>query len=375
MSIEIERYGVNKEFHFSVLGRNIRAGAVIEIGRANSMMRIDGVGLNSVSPQIANEAIRVVTALAEKKPELIEAIAEIETGEKAFTQTLTAFPVIGCLKAAETHLGSQLDWKPQSADQQEFLELFFGEGMSNVDLLGESLKSIASTKLEDVCKWLDDNGYDVRPTVEPGPGGFVVASILDVLVEWMELGARRKITNENGTFDGVHLKRSQGANVLQNARVHNHSVVRIATQNGDRVYMTPVDGLPEGRFALESKIRSIMMGLEHDDHRYNGVVFPMVDYDRQPDMSFLQGMLTETVPPGYYIVQAVQQTKFRMNEAGARVESAASMSMKPRGFSSEPPPLVIDQPFLLWIMREGVSIPLFGGIFAEDVWSDPKTVG
>jgi len=161
--------------------------------------------------------------------------------------------------------------------------------------------------------------------------------------------------------------------VLQNARVHNHSVARITTKSGDKVYITPVDGLPQGRFALESKIRSIMMGLEHDDHRYEGVVFPMVDYDRQPDISFLQGLNTNTVDPGYYVVQAVQQTKFRMNEVGAHVQSAASMSVRCKSANFEQP-FVIDQPFLLWIMREGVSIPLFGGVFAEDVWTDPKTV-
>jgi hypothetical protein len=372
----MERYNVKREFHLSVLGRSVPASTLIEIHRPNTVLRANGRPMGNGAPLAAiSEAIRVITALTEQKPELIERLPEIDNSQKAQTQTIAAFPAIGCLKAAEEWLGEKLKWNTTNEQQEEFIELFLERGMAGLGGLGENeVRWKADAKIGPINEWLKENGFDISLTVEPGDGGFAVASILDVLVEWLEEGERRKITNENGTFDGVHLKRDKGVGILQNAALHDHPVARITTKSGDKVYMTPVDGMPEGDFALESKIRSLTLGLEHEDHRYSGVVFPMVDYDQILDVSFLKGLNTNTVAPGFYVAEAVQQTKFRMNEKGARVESAMAMTFRCRGASAEPTPLLIDQPFLLWIVREGVDMPLFGGVFAEDVWADPKTL-
>lgn len=369
----MERYEVKKAFHFSVLGRHINEGSIIELNRDNAVLRIDGRSANLSPQDRTDEAIRVVTALAGNEKKILEELPEIESGPRPFTQTLTMFPVLGCLKAAEEWLGQQLQWNVVNDDQQEFMDLFYEKGMEAIPLLGEQLKRKSGSSVGPINAWLKENGFDIELRNNPGPGGFAVASILDVLVEWMQKGSRRKITNENGTFDGVHLKQDQGVTILQNAAVHNHGVARIATKSGDKVYMTPVDGLPDERLAIESRIRSIMVGLNHQDYRYEGVTFPMVNYDRNPDISFLHGLNTPTVAPGYYVTEAVQQTKFRMNEKGARVESAVAMSVRCLSANLKSP-LVIDQPFLLWIMRDGIGMPLFGGVFAEDVWEDPKNL-
>jgi hypothetical protein len=73
----------------------------------------------------------------------------------------------------------------------------------------------------------------------------------------------------------------------------------------------------------------------------------------------------------FYIGQALQQTKFRMNEKGAKVESAVAMSLN-RGMAVEPEPYVIDRPFVLWIERPGMAIPFFAAVLCEDVWREPK---
>ena len=370
---KMERFGVLREFHLSAMGRTLQKGDLIELNRQQAVLRVNrGQAGNGLPLAAIEEAIRVVTTLAERDSDILEVLAELDEPTASYTQTITAFPIVGCLKAAEEWLGQPLDWNAVNDDQQEFLELFFNAGMDGIPALGQELRRKADANIGPINEWLKENGFTCKLTVDPGPGGFAVASILDVLVEWLKKGSRRKITNEKGTYDGVHLKQNDGVAILQNAHVHPHPVARIATKSGDKVYMTPVDGLPEGRFALESKIRSILVGLEHPDYRFEGVVFPMVNYDRQIDLSFLHGLNTKTVAPGFFCVQAVQQTKFRMNETGARVESAAAMSM--RKMSAGPSPLVIDRPFLLWITREGISMPLFGGVFAEDVWSDPETL-
>lgn len=374
MSTTQERYGVEKNFHLSAMGRTLNGGDLIELNRQQCVLRINRGQVGSGLPVAAvEEAIRVITTLAEQGSDIITKLEYDEDGQAPHTQTITAFPIVGCLKAAEEWLGQELNWNSVNEDQEEFFELFYEAGMAAIPALGDQLKRKASGELAPINEFLKANGFDIQLTVPPGVGGFCVASILDVLVEWMKKGTRRKITNEKGTFDGVHLKQNDGVAILQNAHVHPHPVARIATKSGDKVYMTPVDGLPSGRFALESKIRSILVGLEHPDYRYEGVVFPMVNYDREIDISFMQGLNCNEPKPGFYVVQAKQQTKFRMNETGARVESAAAMTMRCMSANIKSP-FVIDRPFLLWITRRGVNMPLFGGLFAEDVWSDPETL-
>jgi hypothetical protein len=38
----------------------------------------------------------------------------------------------------------------------------------------------------------------------------------------------------------------------------------------------------------------------------------------------------------------------------------------------ETPPYIINRPFLMWIMRPGLSRPLFVAYLNTDVWKDPS---
>jgi hypothetical protein len=361
------RYVVVRTFHLSVLEKTLKNGDLVEMD-GKSTLRINGVvPAEATSEDALNEAFRVLSKVAAGNQGILKEVPDVDRISKS--QTITAFPIVGCLAAAEDWLGRRLEWDAANDDQREFLELFFEKGMDGIPKLGDQLRRMAAPDIARVNAWLKENGFDIELTSDPGPGGFAVASILDVLVEWLEKGVRRKITNESGTFDAVHLKQGHGVTILQNPHVHPNPVAKIATKSGDVIYMTPADELPDGRFGMESKIRAITVGVTHPDHRYEGVTFPMVSYDQQIDISFLRGMRTKGLP--WFVEEAVQQTKFRMNEDGARVESAVSMSLK---LSMPPPPFVIDRPFMLWITRDGVDMPLFGGLFAEDSWSDPGTL-
>lgn len=372
----MERFAVKRDFHLSAIGTMVGKGALIELHRSNRVMRINGSVMGTGDQNAVREAIRVVTTLAETpEASLVERLPDIDNSQAPKTQTITAFPIIGCLKAAEEYLAGKLEWGTINKEQQEFMELFFEKGMEGIQGLSETeLRWKADKDVTKINNWIRENGFDIQLTESPNPGGFSVASILDVLVEWMKEGELRNIFNDKGDFEGVLLK--EGVRVLQNPHLHSYPVARIRTKSGDRMYMTPVDGLPDDKFALESKIRSIMVAMKHDDHRYEGVVFPMIDYDQEIDIGFLRGLQARK-PDGedYYVSEAIQQTKFRMNEKGARVESCAAMTMRLCASSGDfTPPFVIDRPFMLWIEREGINIPLFGGVFAEDVWKNPKTL-
>jgi len=60
-----------------------------------------------------------------------------------------------------------------------------------------------------------------------------------------------------------------------------------------------------------------------------------------------------------------------MDEIGADVESAATIGFSGCSGATTYPSMVIDQPFLLWIVRDGMEIPYFVGHFNEEHWKRP----
>ena len=58
-----------------------------------------------------------------------------------------------------------------------------------------------------------------------------------------------------------------------------------------------------------------------------------------------------------------------MDLTGVKVESGVGMTMKYRGMG--PRAYMIDKPFVLWIERPNVKVPIFAGILAEDCWKEP----
>lgn len=113
-----------------------------------------------------------------------------------------------------------------------------------------------------------------------------------------------------------------------------------------------------------------MRDLSWPKENFGSLVFPMVDLDMRPDISWLIGMDTEGDDglPGI-ILQAVQQTRYAMDTVGAKVENAAAVGLA-RGVV----PLadhVIDRPFLAIVRRPGLTQPLFAGYIATDCWRKP----
>ena len=90
--------------------------------------------------------------------------------------------------------------------------------------------------------------------------------------------------------------------------------------------------------------------------------------------SWLIGMRT-TMGEGHQeavISQALQQTKFKMNQLGARVKSAVAIGISKTSASIEIlEPIIINKPFFLWIERPGLSFPLMYAYIDEANWKNP----
>lgn len=373
MEAVIERYVIRTGMHLGPLRRELRIDSIIEWEPTTDVLKIDGFRIEHGGGVDPGEAMRQLRVLSERNPdnppiELLELAAENVEGESVLkTNTLCVLPVLGCLAAAKSHLegnkGIPSELSPKTDEQREFLEMF-------KDLLGKlpkipELESRSDDNEKVVNSWLSERGFDIQLPPPTDEKGFAVASILDVLLKWLNEGKRTNVTGKDSKdYTGVRL--DDGVVISHMAAIHPYPVVRIATQSGDTICMSMVDSIPENANGLFLKVADLEM-VKAASHGYKGVVFPMVDLDVKPDISWICGM---GVGSGFFIDKALQQTKFRMNELGARVQSSAAMTMS-RGISMIGPH-TIDRPFLVWIKRDGLEFPLFAALLCEDVWKEPK---
>jgi len=289
------------------------------------------------------------------------------------SQTAVTCPIVAALKGAEMFLDGPLHWTAKNLIQVEFLKRCFELDGDRVAAFKE-IESLASANAEEINAFLKAKGFDTA-LEKFKEGEFGVASVLNILVEWLEKGQKTKLKHADGTeYPAVHLRKN--FEVFQHSW-HFEPVVRLKTKSGDMLYMTAcVD--PETKddgFSLIKKIDEITYDLQPAVLAYGAVIFPMVELDQKVDITWLVGLKTVDYH-GYpwEISQAKQQTKFRMNEVGARAESAVATRM--RGITAARPghTLVINDSFLLWIERPGLSQPLFTAHITPDHWKEPTAL-
>ena len=275
------------------------------------------------------------------------------------TTTSTIYPIIGALLASERELGPNRRWSPVSGgmrgatEQSAFLEIY-RRSYQDIARIPE-LCSVASRDHLVINKFLTNQGFSIQLQPFRSVSDFGTASVLDLCLKWLVPGTQRTITDDNEVdYKGVHLK--------SGVTVYNNGVVAISTGNGDIVYLKmgePPADIGDARLDIDRA---------RPDPAYAGVVFPKVDIDVQPDISWLLGMSTVD-QRGHlaYLNQALQQTKFSMDENGATVRSAVAMGIsKGRKAVSTPQPFRINRPFLVVIRRPGLTLPLFTGYMASD---------
>jgi hypothetical protein len=371
--VQIERYAVLKSMHLGPLRRHLSSGSILEWEPIGQTLKIDGNRIDEKGGASPAEGMRMLRALSERNPddppiEVIGMVSDtIGVAEGLTTSTLCVLPILGCIVEAERFLeenrGVPSELSPSTDKQQEFLEMFedLRHEMTNIP----ELESRANDSSKPINQWFKERGFDIELN-EPMPRGFAVGSILNVLLEWLYEGVRTHINGQDGK-EYVGAKVAKGVTVSHLPALHPHPVARVATKSGDTVCMSMVDSVPAGVSGLFLKVADLDK-VRAGSHHYSGVVFPMIDLDVKPDISWIQGM---HISEDYFIEQAKQQTKFRMNHKGARVQSAAGMTVRYKSAGFEKP-YTIDRPFLLWVQRDGFDFPLFSALLCEDAWKEPN---
>lgn len=383
----MRRFEVMTGMHMGPLKRQINRGDVIAWDLPTRTLTLNGNRVKEERNMDLEEAISILERQVLKNPDKPWAKemtpVKVEMGElEVHTGTQVVLPILGCLQAAEEFLAKnegwekikrQVNWTPSNEEQYQFLKRFLS-AKSVVDILGKNLRRKADRSVEVINAWLKENGFDIQLSPEADPRTFAVASILDVLVEWVKEGTITSIYNEKGTFPAAKLKSGDEDNVVRfiNREIHPFPIAGIQTKSGDLVRMSVLDFMPDDTFAISDKVEQLRKATVRANMGHcDGVIFPMIDYNRMVNIDWIKGLSTGPTKTDFYVGQALQQTKFRMNEKGARAESAVAMTFRYKCSAPADNWIRIDKPFILWFERTGVTVPLFAGVFAEDVWKKP----
>jgi hypothetical protein len=277
------------------------------------------------------------------------------------------YTIVTAIKRAEEIMHLRKNWKSINKTQVHFLEDFLE--ICRKDNLKEIVLEV-SDRADVINEFLKNKGFSIM--LQPFPANTLgFASVLDLIVEWLSLGEKVIIDAKNGgRYDGVRIKKDIVDFFESTVHGYRHIVAGIQTKSGDVVFITvpeePVEGLD-----LVELADDIFRNMDMLPGIYEGIRFPMVDVDITNDIGWLKGLSTtnETGIP-VEITQAIQKVKIKMNEKGARFQSATAIAVTFKCVKM-PQDLIIKEPFLVWVGRHELEKPLMAAFVTEESWKNP----
>jgi len=299
------------------------------------------------------------------------------------SKTVVLPPIDVCFEKAEGVIKPRESWRAMNELQLEYLKNFLARREDLRKFSEKELRSWVSKNAGELNAILKTEGFNIK--FNPFKSNeFGAVSILDVLVEWLVAGKVDKIYWNDEVYPAVSMDRTGvvddkhfvAFDAFEHSR-HKYPVVVLETKSGDKIGMT-IAGRPFVNFELVERINAIR-DPKNSRKRISTakkLLFPMIDLDQEEDITWLAGMCTvDRDGDEWYVGQALQQTKFKMNEKGARVKSAAAISVILRSASHQSDKIIIDRPFLLWVERRGLSQPLMYAYLDEADWKSPGDLG
>ncbi|MFW9888334.1 MAG: hypothetical protein ACFFER_09140 [Candidatus Thorarchaeota archaeon] len=286
------------------------------------------------------------------------------------TSTIVTYPIAAALKEAEEFVIDSSGWNPVKIIQRNFLERFYTPCREEIPTI-EEIEYVAHIDVEVINKWLKEHDFDIQLD-SFDENGFGVAAMLDLLGLWLAKGIRTSVVTEDGsTYPGVRMDTGFTFNTVGGST---NLVVALETGDQDVVYMMMADKVPSG-FDMVTYVEEIQQNMTPVERDYEAIVFPMIDLSEEGELEWLinlQLMIPQDRFPFYFIQQALQQTKLKMNQEGYRVKSVAAVAAMLGAAPPEVPPYIINRPFIMWIARPDLSKPLFVAYLNTDVWKDPS---
>ena len=312
-----------------------------------------------------------------KKPHLFEKWGQLPTS------TITLLPIFSALSMAQKKYGCEGVQMGTVNEKQKTFVAAHWVHKNDIDLLqaGE-ICSTASYNVVEVNEFLRAHNFQIQLR-DGGPESLYVASILKIALAWHDKGEKTTLAVNNKKYPAVRFERrgKQPFKVYDApAGKNGNPILELAAKNGDMVYMmvAPANQEPLREFDLLDSIAMWQQNKIESAVPYSAVIFPMVSLDQEVDIRWLLGMNFPTSKGPAQIAQALQQTKFRMNEEGAMVQSAVAIEVQ-IGIAcpnfNPPPVFCIDDSFYIWIMRPGMKTPIFAAyVDKSDAWQEPESL-
>ncbi len=288
------------------------------------------------------------------------------------SQTMVTLPIVGAVDAAREFLGPNPVWRPENDYQGIFLGEYYEPGLIDMKHFNpDELKHCASRSASIVDKFFADNNFPEIKMDQPPDDGFVTGSILRVLTEWVQKGIEEPLIAKNKKEYPAFRLESHQVSYFSSPH-HNELIAQLATKNGDRVFLTKFGEANLDIWELVRLRQKIRSTLKAEHNAASWIHIPMIDLDQTVDINWILRLNTRNQEGiKYLITQAVQKTRFKMNHKGALTESGVGMVFVTECMRIEPPPLIIDEPPLLWIERPNVSQPIITAHLTQEDWRQP----
>lgn len=289
--------------------------------------------------------------------------AEFEKGSSARTQALDFVTIAHCFRTLDDHFRSELQWESVNDKQKQF----FGWLTGNADKLKYlcGLQGLASLRHEELNAFLVEHGF--KPKFKPFEDGIGVASILDMLVNWIETAIDYPVRRGEQEYPGFRIH----ADVFITPW-SDRPLVQLTTKTGHSVWLIMAPE-PANESDLALSAQEIAGTSKHSFHHYDGVVIPKLEIDIEPDLDWLKGTRTTIWRKPWQIDQAFQMFKLRLNEKGARVKVATGMVAVAASAGPSSGPLIFDQPFIGYFTHPGLDdLPIAAFYAGIDSWKEPS---
>jgi hypothetical protein len=309
-----------------------------------------------------------------------ESAAENVSQEMTLTVSLAPLTICEALRKGTQEFKLNYDaYVPANDIQKKFIATQYVPYVQNNmfdRFSAQELKAYFSDDYKYLNEILTQNGFTIQlaPFEKPNVG---IVALQDVVVKWMQEGQKAPIHADGKEYEGVSLY--EHVSFYTKGENNNLVIAELRTKTDDKVYFVVQRDKPLFEDSVEESVvaQSVMdyhAALHNNTYaqsnHFDGVIFPMIMYNKQPSIEWILDLEIGS----YVIAQALQEVIFKMNEKGAQAKAATALELK---FTMAPGPypvtetLIVDKPFLVWIERPGVSMPIFADYMLKQYWSNP----
>jgi len=284
---------------------------------------------------------------------------------------------------------------PVNSKQDAFLQrdyAVYRRHMTDTLFRPDELQAYVAEDAETLNKILRDHGFSIQ--LKPfRPSEVGIVAIQDIIVTWNKKAEHSTIQAAGKTYPSFIMdEKNNDITFFVYHDQENHIIIaEILTQSHDKVYcavkMKTIDGqntvVPFFDYHTENiddltvahTIAQWQQNVKNNplySYTFNALELPMIMYHAQPSLEWL---LKLQLSSGYVVTQALQEVIFKMNEIGAQAKAAVAIAIRELSSAHSAPqnPLIVNQPFLLWIERPGMPLPLFAAYLTQEHWAAPPS--